>query len=45
MLGKNGVEKLLPIGTLSAYEQKAMNDMLSTFKGDITLGEEFVKNN
>ena len=45
VLGKNGVEKLLPIGTLSAYEQKAMNDMLGTLKGDITLGEEFVKNN
>ena len=45
VLGKNGVEKLLPIGTLSAYEQKAMNDMLATLKADITLGEEFVKNN
>ena len=45
VLGKNGVEKLLPIGTLSAYEQKAMNDMLGTLKADITLGEEFVKNN
>lgn len=41
-LGKNGVEALLPIGTLSAYEQKAMNDMLPTLKADITLGEEFV---
>lgn len=45
LLGKNGVEKLLPIGSLSAYEQKAMNDMLGTLKADITLGEEFVKNN
>lgn len=41
-LGKNGVEALLDIGTLSAYEQKAMNDMLPTLKADITLGEEFV---
>lgn len=41
-LGKNGVEALLPIGTLSAYEEKAMNDMLGTLKADITLGEEFV---
>ncbi len=41
-LGKNGVEALLPIGALSAYEEKAMNDMLPTLKADITLGEEFV---
>ncbi|HJS14754.1 MAG TPA: malate dehydrogenase [Rheinheimera sp.] len=44
VLGKNGVEALLPIGELSAYEQKAMNDMLGTLKADITLGEEFVAN-
>lgn len=44
VLGKNGVEALLPIGALSAYEQKAMNDMLGTLKADITLGEEFVAN-
>jgi malate dehydrogenase len=45
VLGKNGVEKLLPIGQLSSFEQKAMSDMLGTLKADITLGEEFVKNN
>src|SRR5690606_24151048 len=45
VLGKNGVEKLLSIGELSAFEQKAMNDMLPTLQGDITLGEDFVKNN
>ncbi|MDP5191865.1 hypothetical protein ORJ03_18335 [Rheinheimera baltica] len=33
------------MGTLSAFEQKAMADMLDTLKADITLGEEFVKNN
>jgi malate dehydrogenase len=43
-LGKNGVEALLPIGELSAYELTAMNDMLGTLKADITLGEEFVAN-
>lgn len=42
VLGKNGVESLLDIGALSAYEQKAMADMLPTLKADITLGEEFV---
>lgn len=45
VLGKNGVEKLLPIGALSAFEEKAMNDMLGTLKADITLGEEFVNKN
>jgi len=42
VLGKNGVEALLDIGALSAYEQKAMSDMLPTLKADIVLGEEFV---
>ncbi len=42
VLGKNGVEALLDIGALSAYEQKAMADMLPTLKADIALGEEFV---
>lgn len=42
VLGKHGVEALLPIGTLSAYEQKAMADMLGTLKADIELGVEFV---
>lgn len=44
VLGKNGVERLLPIGSLSAFEQKAMNDMLPTLQGDITMGEEFIHN-
>ncbi|MCH8536305.1 MAG: malate dehydrogenase [Alkalimonas sp.] len=44
VLGKNGVERLLPIGSLSAFEQKAMTDMLPTLQGDITMGEEFIHN-
>ncbi|MDP4535402.1 malate dehydrogenase [Alkalimonas collagenimarina] len=44
VLGKNGVERLLPIGNLSAFEQKAMNDMLPTLQGDITMGEAFIHN-
>ena len=44
VLGKNGVERLLPIGSLSAFEQKAMNEMLPTLQGDITMGEEFIHN-
>ena len=43
-LGKNGVEAILPIGTLSAFEQKAIEEMLSTLKADIELGEKFVNN-
>ena len=43
-LGKNGVEAILPIGTLSAFEQKAIEEMLPTLKADIELGEKFVNN-
>lgn len=41
-LGANGVEELLPIGDLSDYEQKALDDMLDTLKGDIQKGVEFI---
>lgn len=44
VLGKNGVERLLPIGSLSGFEQKAMDDMLPTLQGDIKLGEDFIQN-
>ena len=43
LLGKNGIEERKSIGTLSAFEQHAMEGMLDTLKKDITLGEEFVK--
>lgn len=42
LLGKNGVAERKPIGTLSAFEQQAMEGMLETLKKDIQLGEEFV---
>ncbi len=41
-LGPAGVEELLPIGELSAYEEKALNDMLDTLKGDIEKGVNFL---
>lgn len=41
-LGKNGVEELLPIGKLSAFEQTAIEAMLPTLRADIELGEKFV---
>ncbi|MGN1394707.1 MAG: malate dehydrogenase [Succinivibrionaceae bacterium] len=44
VLGKDGMEKVLPIGKLSAYEHKCLNDMLETLKSDIQLGVDFVNN-
>lgn len=41
-LGKNGVEEILPYGTLSAFEENAKNEMLEGLRGDIKLGVEFV---
>ena len=41
LLGKNGVE-CKSIGTLSAFEQSALEGMLDTLKKHIALGEEFV---
>ncbi|HCD1107345.1 TPA: malate dehydrogenase [Morganella morganii] len=42
VLGKNGVERRLDIGSLSAYEEKALNGMLDVLKADIALGEKFI---
>ncbi|OYD25467.1 malate dehydrogenase [Oceanimonas baumannii] len=42
LLGKNGVEKVLPYGEISAFEQAAMDGMLETLRGDIQKGVEFV---
>lgn len=42
LLGKNGVEKVLPYGDISAFEQKALTEMLDTLKGDIQKGVDFV---
>lgn len=40
-LGKNGVEEILPAGTLSAYEQKLFDEMIPTLEGNIKKGVEF----
>ena len=40
--GKEGVEEILPIGKLSAFEQQALDTMLPTLRADIELGEKFV---
>lgn len=41
-LGRNGVEEILPIGKLSAFEEAALEAMIPTLKADIELGEKFV---
>jgi len=41
-LGPNGVEEILSYGELSAFEQKAKEDMLEGLRGDIKLGVDFV---
>ncbi len=42
LLGKDGIAKYMPIGKLSDYESKNLQDMLPTLKGDIQLGIDFV---
>ena len=42
LLGKEGIVEYKPIGTLSGFEQQALEGMLETLKQDIALGEEFV---
>ncbi|GAA5133975.1 malate dehydrogenase [Thalassotalea piscium] len=41
-LGKNGVEEILSYGKLSAFEEKAKNDMLATLNADIKEGVDFI---
>ena len=41
-LGVDGVKELLPYGKLSAFEEKAKNDMLETLKADIQEGIDFM---
>ena len=42
LLGKNGVEKILGFGDLSAFEEKTLNAAIETLRSDIKIGEEFV---
>uniref|UniRef100_A0A8C5PZB3 Malate dehydrogenase n=1 Tax=Leptobrachium leishanense TaxID=445787 RepID=A0A8C5PZB3_9ANUR len=44
LLGKNGIEKNLGLGNLSAYEEKIVGEALAELKGSIKKGEDFVKN-
>ncbi|NIG87948.1 malate dehydrogenase [Serratia symbiotica] len=44
LLVKNGVEERQDIGTLSAFEQQALTEMLDVLHKDIELGERFIDN-
>ncbi|OJD13127.1 malate dehydrogenase, NAD-dependent [Emergomyces pasteurianus Ep9510] len=44
-LGPNGVEEILPIGKVSAHEQKLVDACLVDLKKNIAKGVEFVKSN
>ena len=41
-LGVNGISEILPYGELSAFEEKAKNDMLATLNADIKEGVDFI---
>lgn len=43
ILGKNGIESRKDIGTLSAFEQKALDNMMDVLNKDIELGEKFIQ--
>lgn len=44
LLGKNGIEKNLGLGKLSAFEEKLVADAIGELKGSIKKGEDFVQN-
>lgn len=44
LLGKNGLDRVLPTGELSAFEQTKQDEMLAVLHADIQLGIDFVKN-
>lgn len=43
-LGPGGMSEVLSYGSLSAFEQNALDSMLETLHGDISKGEDFVRN-
>ncbi len=42
LLGKSGIAELINIGSLSEFEQQALNSMLDVLHKDIELGEKFI---
>ncbi|WP_019616740.1 malate dehydrogenase [Psychromonas ossibalaenae] len=45
LLGKKGIERVLPFGELSDFEEEIKEKMLAVLHADIEKGIEFVKNN
>jgi malate dehydrogenase len=41
LLGKNGIEKALPFGTLSEFEQKSLDNLIPDLKSQVKKGIEF----
>ena len=44
LLGKSGIDQVLPIGKLSTFEEMKKQEMLSTLHSDIQLGIDFINN-
>ncbi len=44
VLGREGVKEYLPVGKLSAYEEKCLEGMLETLRKDIQQGVDFIVN-
>ncbi|KTF77570.1 hypothetical protein cypCar_00009995 [Cyprinus carpio] len=44
LLGKNGIEKNLGLGKISAFEEKLVAEAMDELKGSIKKGEDFVAN-
>ncbi len=42
-LGKKGIEEYLPIGPISSYEQKALDEAVTILQGNIRKGREFAQ--
>lgn len=40
-LGKGGIDEYLPIGSISDYEQKALDEAVTILQGNISKGKEF----
>ncbi|RNF06818.1 glycosomal malate dehydrogenase [Trypanosoma rangeli] len=43
IIGKNGIEKRLPIGPITAVEQKMLEEAVAVVKGNIATGETFAR--
>jgi malate dehydrogenase len=44
-LGRNGVEKILPLGEINAYEKKLFDAATAELKGNIAKGSSFITEN